>query len=290
MPLPVLDNRNSSNATPTLKTTTIWQGTSTDYTNNSNWSNNAPVNGSKVYFGDNSQDCSCGNQKATILREFRVANSYTADISGTISSEIVVFDSFRAAIDMTIFAEEVHVVRAPRSLRLKSGSINKLIVHDTTGLITVGKAQVVNEVIVGKGTTRVELVDTVRTDAPLASNQGPLKTRVGRGNQLTSAVAMNNLTTSSTAVVSKNVLKATINNDGRLITSGSLITTLNLNRGSLLTRDSTENPTLTIANADLVNGLVSTLGTLRTISNTNPMQLLGDVRFRLASGSTADLS
>jgi hypothetical protein len=224
------------------------------------------------------------------LREFRIANSYTADISGTISAEIVVFDSLRAAADMTIFAEEVHVVRAPRSLNLSLGRINKLIVHDTMGKITISKNQVVNEVIIGRGASRVEMDSTVKNDNPVASALGPFNARVGKGTQLTSAATINNLTTSSTTITSKSLINATINNSGRLITSGSQITKLNLNQGSLLTRDSTVNPTLTIVNAELINGTVSNLGTIRNITNTNPMKVLGDVRFKLASGATVNLS
>jgi len=292
MVLPVLDNRNSNAASPTVKAVTLWQGTTNSYTTGGNWSNGVPANGGVVYFAGNNQDVGDSNQKAVNLREFRVADSYGGTLGGgslQISASSMVLASSRCVIGIRPFVEDLHIVAMPREMTIAAGRINRLHIHTTNGVLTINRG-VVNELVVSPGSSQVTMSLNVSTDNPLASAGGPFKLRVGRGTRATSAAPMNFVNASGSFESSATIANASANGRvGQIESSGSAITTLTLNGGELLLKDSDTNATLTIGNGTINGGRINGVNSNRRITNTNPMTVQGEIQVQLLSGQTITL-
>ena len=293
MVLPVLDNRNSNAASPTVKAVTLWQGTTNSYTTGGNWSNGVPANGGVVYFASNNQDVGDSNQKAVNLREFRVADSYSGTLGGgnlQISASTMVLASSRCVIGISPFVEDLHIVAMPREMTIASGRVNRLHIHTTTGVLSFNRGEL-NELVVSPGSTQVTIGANVTTDSPLASSAGPFKVRVGRGSRATSAANMNTVNASGAFEASGTVVSATANGStGQVATTGSLITTLTLNGGELQLKDSDTNATLTITNGTINGGRITGVESNRRITNSNPMTVQGEIQVQLVSGQTITLA
>ena len=293
MVLPVLDNRNSNAASPTVEAVTIWQGTTSSYTTSSNWSNGVPVDGGIVYYAANNQDVADSNQKAVNLREFRVADSYGGTLGNgslQISATTMVLASSRCVIGIRPFVEDLHIVAMPREMTIPAGRINRLHIHTTNGVLTMDRG-VLNELVVSPGSSQVTISSTVSTDNPLASAAGPFDVRLGRGSRATSAAAMNTVNASGAFDSSATIVNANGNGrTGQVISSGSVITTLALNGGELLLKDSDTNATLTIGNGTLNGGRINGVESNRRITNTNPMTVQGEIQVQLVSGQTITLA
>jgi hypothetical protein len=81
MPLPVLKNLNSNAAAAVTPKVTIWNGDAGDgsYTNDANYTNNAPAEGSTVYVVNSSQAITANlNQSAVSLKEYRIGQPIAA--------------------------------------------------------------------------------------------------------------------------------------------------------------------------------------------------------------------
>jgi hypothetical protein len=293
MVLPVLDNRNSNAAAATGKAVTLWQGTDNSYTDSNNWSNGVPAAGGFVYFAGNNQDVGNSNQKAVNLREFRVADSYGGTLGGgslQISATTMVLASSRCAIGIRPFVEDLHIVAMPRDMTIAAGRINRLHIHTTTGVLTINRGTI-NELVVSPGSSQVTIGENVSTDNPLASAAGPFDVRLGRGSRATSAANMNTVNASGVFESSATIANASANGRvGQLASSGSVITTLTLNGGELLLKDSDDNATLTIGNGTINGGRISSGDSNRRVTNTNPMKVQGEIQVRLLSGQTVTLA
>lgn len=293
MVLPVLDNRNSNAASPTVEAVTIWQGTTNSYTTSSNWSNGVPVDGGVVYYAANNQDVADSNQKAVNLREFRVADSYGGTLGNgslQISATTMVLASSRCVIGIRPFVEDLHIVAMPREMTIPAGRINRLHIHTTNGVLTMDRG-VLNEMVVSRGSSQVTIRSNVSTDNPLASAAGPLDVRLGRGSRATSAAAMNTVNASGAFESSATIVNANGNGrTGQIISSGSVITTLTLNGGELLLKDSDTNASLTIGNGTINGGRINGVESNRRITNTNPMTVQGEIQVQLVSGQTITLA
>jgi len=293
MVLPVLDNRNSNAASPTVEAVTIWQGTTDSYTTGGNWSNGVPVNGGIVYFAGNAQDVGNSDQTAVNLREFRVSDTYTGTLGAgalKISATTMVLASSRCVIGINPFVEDLHLVAMPRQMNISGGRINRLHLHTTTGVLTLGRATV-NEIVSAPGSSQITIGANVTTDNPLAGNTGPFKVRIGRGSKATTATNMNTVNTSGVFEATTSIANASVNGPvGRLETAGAAITTVTLNGGELVVKDSETNPTLTITNGTINRGRISGVNSNRRITNTNPMTVQGDVQVQLLSGQTITLA
>jgi len=293
MVLPVLDNRNSSAAAATGKAVTLWQGTDNSYTDGNNWSNGVPAAGGFVYFAGNNQDVGNSNQKAVNLREFRVADSYGGTLGGgnlQISATTMVLASSRCAIGIRPFVEDLHIVAMPRDMTIAAGRINRLHIHTTTGVLTINRGTI-NELVVSPGSSQVTIGANVSTDNPLASAAGPFDVRLGRGSRATSAANMNTVNASGAFESSATIVNASANGRvGQVASSGSVITTLTLNGGELLLKDSDDNATLTIGNGTINGGRISSGDSNRRVTNTNPMKVQGEIQVRLLSGQTVTLA
>jgi hypothetical protein len=293
MVLPVLDNRNSNAAAATGKAVTLWQGTDNSYTDSNNWSNGVPAAGGFVYFAGNNQDVGNSNQKAVNLREFRVADSYGGTLGGgslQISATTMVLASSRCAIGIRPFVEDLHIVAMPRDMTIAAGRINRLHIHTTTGVLTINRGTI-NELVVSPGSSQVAIGANVSTDNPLASAAGPFDVRLGRGSRATSAANMNTVNASGVFESSATIANASANGRvGQLASSGSVITTLTLNGGELLLKDSDDNATLTIGNGTINGGRISSGDSNRRVTNTNPMKVQGEIQVRLLSGQTVTLA
>ena len=293
MVLPVLDNRNSNAASPTVEAVTIWQGTTDSYTTGGNWSNGVPTKGGIVYFAGNNQDVGDSNQKAVNLREFRVADSYGGTLGGgslQISATTMVLASSRCVIGIRPFVEDLHIVAMPREMTISAGRVNRLHIHTTTGVLTLNRATI-NELVVSPGSSQVTIGANVNTDDPTASAAGPSDVRIGRGSRATSAAPMNTVNASGAFESSATIVNASANGRvGQLASSGSVITTLTLNGGELLLKDSEDNATLTIGNATLNGGRINGVDSNRRITNTNPMTVQGEIQVQLLSGQTITLA
>ena len=293
MVLPVLDNRNSSAAAATGKAVTLWQGTDNSYTDSNNWSNGVPAAGGFVYFAGNNQDVGNSNQKAVNLREFRVADSYGGTLGGgslQISATTMVLASSRCAIGIRPFVEDLHIVAMPREMTISAGRINRLHIHTTTGVLTINRGTI-NELVVSPGSSQVTIGANVNTDDPTASAAGPSDVRIGRGSRATSAAPMNTVNASGAFESSATIVNASANGRvGQVASSGSVITTLTLNGGELLLKDSDDNATLTIGNGTINGGRISSGDSNRRVTNTNPMKVQGEIQVRLLSGQTVTLA
>ena len=293
MPLPVLDNRNSNAAAATGKAVTLWQGTTDSYTTGGNWSNGVPAAGGFVYFASNNQDVGNSDQVAVNLREFRVAESYGGTLgAGTlkISATTMVLASSRCAVGINPFVEDLHIVAMPRSINFSGGRINRLHLHTTTGVLTIGRATI-NQIVSAPGSTQVTIGANVTSDNPLASAAGPYDVRIGRGSRATAAAPMNFVNASGSFESSATIANASANGRvGQIESSGSAITTLTLNGGSLLLKDSETNATLTITNGTINSGRILSGDSNRRVTNTNPMTVQGEVQVRLTSGQTVTLA
>ena len=293
MVLPVLDNRNSNAAAPTGKAVTLWQGTDNSYTDSNNWSNGVPAAGGFVYFAGNNQDVGNSNQKAVNLREFRVADSYGGTLGGgslQISATTMVLASSRCAIGIRPFVEDLHIVAMPREMTIAAGRINRLHIHTTTGVLTINRGTI-NELVVSPGSSQVTIGANVNTDDPTVSAAGPSDVRIGRGSRATSAAPMNTVNASGAFESSATIVNASANGRvGRVASSGSVITTLTLNGGELLLKDSDDNATLTIGNGTINGGRISSGDSNRRVTNTNPMKVQGEIQVRLLSGQTVTLA
>ena len=293
MVLPVLDNRNSNAASPTVEAVTIWQGTTTSYTTSSNWSNGVPVDGGIVYYATNNQDVADSNQKAVNLREFRVADSYGGTLGGgllQISATTMVLASSRCVIGIRPFVEDLHIVAMPREMTIAEGRVNRLHIHTNTGVLTINRGTI-NKLVVSPGSSQVSISANVSTDNPLASAAGPFDVRLGRGSRATAAAPMNFVNASGSFESSAIIANASANGRvGQIESSGSVITTLTLNGGELLLKDSDTNATLTIGNGTINGGRINGVDSNRRITNTNPMTVQGEIQVQLVSGQTITLA
>tara|TARA_Y100001937_G_scaffold35840_1_gene51419 strand:- start:2 stop:883 length:882 start_codon:yes stop_codon:yes gene_type:complete len=293
MVLPVLDNRNSNAASPTVEAVTIWQGTTTSYTTSSNWSNGVPVDGGIVYYATNNQDVADSNQKAVNLREFRVADSYGGTLGGgllQISATTMVLASSRCVIGIRPFVEDLHIVAMPREMTIAEGRVNRLHIHTNTGVLTINRGTI-NKLVVSPGSSQVSISANVSTDNPLASAAGPFDVRLGRGSRATAAAPMNFVNASGSFESSATIANASANGRvGQIESSGSVITTLTLNGGELLLKDSDTNATLTIGNGTINGGRINGVDSNRRITNTNPMTVQGEIQVQLVSGQTITLA
>jgi hypothetical protein len=227
------------------------------------------------------------------LREFRVADSYCGTLGGgslQISATTMVLASSRCAIGIRPFVEDLHIVAMPRDMTIAAGRINRLHIHTTTGVLTINRGTI-NELVVSPGSSQVAIGANVSTDNPLASAAGPFDVRLGRGSRATSAANMNTVNASGVFESSATIANASANGRvGQLASSGSVITTLTLNGGELLLKDSDDNATLTIGNGTINGGRISSGDSNRRVTNTNPMKVQGEIQVRLLSGQTVTLA
>lgn len=304
MPLPVLKNLNSNAAAAVTPKVTIWNGDAGDgdYTNDANYTNNAPAEGSTVYVANSSESISSNlNQISVSLKEFRVAPSYTGSIGTSTSpirlqAERLVIDSAAAQINVLGTFREIHVLRANNSLQVGgSGSIklDRIVVHGGAAKIQLKDGQC-NRLIVGKGQSEVAAPSGMTNDNPLAAVTGFDEIRCGRGSKVVSQSGVNDLNASGRVEItgSGNVHDARLLEGAEVKTSttGRIAGRLTMFGGTLDVRNPSEGDEFRIANADLYGGEIYTYLSEQNLTFDNDASILGPVFFSMKSGTEIDIA
>ena len=305
MVLPVLDNRNSNAASATTPKVTIWTGErGTSYTAATNWSNGVPADGDSVYFPSVNKDVADSFQNSVVLKEFRVGEGFEGRL-GTgalvINSEVFVFASSKCIVDMIPKGQDLHLLAMPRSCTFGNGTfIKRLFVHTTNGVLLFSGAAQTRDTFQARGSSIVKMTDAQVGIAEGGPTVAP-NVRVGSGSSLVAACDLAEANVSGSLEHLKGTITtASIHQTGEVKSSGPTISTLTLNGGILSLENEPSDSSLgtnlgtfgslTLTNSTANGGRITGKDSNRTIVNTNPMNVRGELQVELVSGQTITLA
>jgi len=297
MPVPVILNRTSNPASPTVHTKTIWTGGTGNglFTASKNWTSAVPVQGGIVYFADSSQSLTADTDQQTLnLEELRVSSSFTGSLGTSsnplrISSTKVVLDARSSDIHLRGSFREIIVVGAVGITKvggISTNRIEKLILARSAQNVelTAGKCE---EVVLG-GTSSLTVDSGVTGDNTLSPFTGINNGRVSRNSNLSSASNFINLNVTgradSNARVGNLTLFAGSLFEGKSTTGVQIRLTMHGGKLRVMPADSSES--FAVVNSDLYGGILSDRGSNRDLTFTNNANILGSVILDLESGSS----
>tara|TARA_Y100001963_G_scaffold53882_1_gene75492 strand:- start:386 stop:1297 length:912 start_codon:yes stop_codon:yes gene_type:complete len=303
MPLPVLKNLNSNAAAAVTPKVTIWNGDAGDgsYTNNDNYTNDAPAEGSTVYVVNSSEDITTNlNQSSVSLKEYRIGPTYRGSV-GTpkaplkIQAERLVIDTKAAQVNIQGPFREIHIRRGSGRIKVGGGTANKLeqvVVHGYTNQIDISTGQC-NKLIVGRGQSNIVAATGITNDNPLAQVAGFDEIRCGSGSKVLTSSGVNELYADGKVEIDTgNIFNAQLTEDGTLTTktTGRIDGRLTMYGGVLDIRNPDTGDTFTIDAADLYGGEINTRhGDQRPTFSANA-SILGTVIFNLRNGTEVDIA
>ena len=303
MPLPVLKNLNSNAAAAVTPKVTIWNGDAGDgsYTNNDNYTNDAPAEGSTVYVVNSSEDITTNlNQSSVSLKEYRIGPTYRGSV-GTpkaplkIQAERLVIDTKAAQVNIQGPFREIHIRRGSGRIKVGGGTANKLervVVHGYTNQIDISTGQC-NKLIVGRGQSNIVAATGITNDNPLAQVAGFDEIRCGSGSKVLTSSGVNELYADGKVEIDTgNIFNARLTEDGTLTTktTGRIDGRLTMYGGVLDIRNPDTGNTFTIDAADLYGGEINTRhGDQRPTFSANA-SILGTVIFNLRNGTEVDIA
>jgi len=297
MPVPVILNRTSNAASPTVHTKTIWTGGKGDglFTDTANWTSDVPVQGGIAYFAESSKSLTSGtDQKALKLEELRISSSFTGSLGTSstplqISSSKVVLDARSGDVHLQGAFNEIIIVGAVGVTKvggISSNRIGKLILGRSSQNVelTAGKCE---EVVLG-GTSSLTVDSGVTGDNLLDSFPGINNGRVSRNSILSSSSSFINLNVTGRADTNARVGNLTLLT-GSLFEGKSTTgveTRLTMHGGKLKVMPADSSVSFPVNNSDLYGGILSDRGSNRDLTFTNDANILGSVVLDLESGST----
>ena len=303
MPLPVLKNLNSNAAAAVTPKVTIWNGDAGDgsYTNNDNYTNDAPAEGSTVYVVNSSESITTNlNQSSVSLKEYRIGPTYRGSV-GTpkaplkIQAERLVIDTKAAQVNIQGPFREIHIRRGSGRIKVGGGTANKLeqvVVHGYTNQIDISTGQC-NKLIVGRGQSNIVAATGITNDNPLAQVAGFDEIRCGSGSKVLTSSGVNELYADGKVEIDTgNIFNAQLTEDGTLTTktTGRIDGRLTMYGGVLDIRNPDTGDTFTIDAADLYGGEINTRhGDQRPTFSANA-SILGTVIFNLRNGTEVDIA
>tara|TARA_S200002703_G_C3802714_1_gene248221 strand:- start:4377 stop:5288 length:912 start_codon:yes stop_codon:yes gene_type:complete len=303
MPLPVLKNLNSNAAAAVTPKVTIWNGDEGDgsYTNDANYTNNAPAEGSTVYVVNSSQPITANlNQSSVSLKEYRIGPTYRGSV-GTpsaplkIQAERLVIDTKSAQVNIQGPFREIHVRRGSGRVKIGGGTANKLervIVHGYTNQVNISRGQC-NKLIVGRGQSNVVAATNITNDNPLAQVAGFDEIRCGSGSKVLTSSGVNDLYADGKVEIDTgNIFNARLTEDATLTTktTGRIDGRLTMYGGVLDIRNPDTGDTFTIDAADLYGGEINTRHGDQRPSFSTDASILGTVVFNLRNGTEIDIA
>jgi hypothetical protein len=297
MPVPVILNRTSNPASPTVHTKTIWSGGTGNglFTANKNWSHAVPVQGGIAYFADSSKSLTGNTDQQTLnLDELRVSSSFTGSLGTSsaplkISSTKVVLDARSSEVHLQGSFKEIIVVGAEGTTKvggISANRIERLILARSAQNVqlTAGKCE---EVVLG-GTSSLTVDSGVTGDNTLSPFTGINNGRVSRDSTLSSASNFIDLQVTgradSNARVGNLTLLAGSLFEGKSTTG--VQTRLTMYGGKLRVMAANSSDGFAVVNSDLYGGILSDRGSNRDLTFSNNANILGSVVLDLESGST----
>ena len=271
------------------------------YTNDANYTNNAPAEGSTVYVVNSSQPITANlNQSSVSLKEYRIGPTYRGSV-GTpsaplkIQAERLVIDTKSAQVNIQGPFREIHVRRGSGRVKSRRRHGQQARACDCARIHQRSRDQPrpVQQADRGPWSIQRRGCHNITNDNPLASVTGFDEIRCGSGSKVLTSSGVNELYAAGKVEIDTgNIFNARLTEEATVTTktTGRIDGRLTMYGGVLDIRNPDTGDTFTIDAADLYGGEINTRHGEQRPAFSTDANILGTVVFNLRNGTEIDIA